>query len=309
MRISGTRIRSLDRYLKGFKKGEMVVVGLHDLEGQAATLKKAGFSAELNLGESVLPAAVFGPISRFNVHGKYEVHKDQPMETAYRTIHWTWTEFRGRYDRVEKSDFRDLPYQRYPRTHTTGPALELQVASDGNGGKLVVAGPFDCAEQQEVLLHAVNLFLELFGECELINEALKKIARAKVVRLNWQLLPPGKHPWKTLQATLAPIIKANPKGNQAFVTNRLNQINAFEPEFIAFGRGGFYGYVVFGFPKRNLFVLESAFAGNATYVFEKNWKAISQLTKAEILDKGLHKERIVHLRQWFHSIRRLLAAK
>jgi hypothetical protein len=306
MRITGKRILNLDRYLKDFKKGDKVAVALRDTKTHAAKLTKAGFSAKLEAGETVLPSAAFGSVSEYNAEGKEVPDKTKPMETAYRTVWWTWQEFRGRYDSEEKSDYRDVSYKRYPRKHYPPPGVELQVANDPDGNKLVIAGPFDSAAEAETLLHSINLFLELFGECELVPETLKSVIRAKVVRLNWHLLPPGKHPWKTLAAALEPVIKANAEGNQQFVTDRLNKINGYDPEFVALGRGGFHGYVVFGFPKKNLFVLESALYGNATYVFEQDWQKLSQLTKAEILEGNLHKQRIVHLRNWFDKIYALL---
>ncbi len=72
------------------------------------------------------------------------------------------------------------------------------------------------------------------------------------------------------------------------------------------GRAGFDGYVIFGFPQKNLFVLENVHSDNATYVFEEDWAELSQMTKAQILSHDLHKDRLIHRRGWPAKVRRLL---
>ncbi len=49
---------------------------------------------------------------------------------------------------------------------------------------------------------------------------------------------------------------------------------------------------------KNLFVMENAFAGNATYVFKDDWINISQLTKAQILKENLQEDRLIHKKNW-----------
>ena len=56
--------------------------------------------------------------------------------------------------------------------------------------------------------------------------------------------------------------------------------------------------MVFGFTGRNLYILESMFPYNATYVFEGDWEYLSKLSKAEILSEKLHKARIIHTSKW-----------
>jgi hypothetical protein len=60
--------------------------------------------------------------------------------------------------------------------------------------------------------------------------------------------------------------------------------------------------VVFGFPEENIYVVESAFYGNATYVFRQDWEQLSQLTKAEIITGSLHTDRIIHTQGWEHRL-------
>ena len=46
-----------------------------------------------------------------------------------------------------------------------------------------------------------------------------------------------------------------------------------------------------------------------TYIFDKDWKTLSQLSKGEILHAGLEKNRIIHREGWEHNIRKILNEK
>jgi hypothetical protein len=158
------------------------------------------------------------------------------------------------------------------------------------------------------LKHTVNLFLELFGQCEIFDETLGEIIHAPIRQLNWRVLPPGQHPWAQLKATLRAVIQASRRGNQDVVEHRMETINRYGPSFVAVGQAGFHGYVVFGFPEINRFMLESSFEGNATYVFDERWEKLTQLTKAEILVNNLQSARVIHREaSWPREIARLLA--
>ena len=113
-------------------------------------------------------------------------------------------------------------------------------------------------------------------------------------------------PWQRLRTHVDPFVEREPPGNRPVIRARLQRINGYEPEFAAVGRAGFDGYVIFGFPEKNLYVLESVHPDNATYVFEQNWERLSQLSKAEILDRDLQKDRLIHREGWPEKIHTLL---
>ncbi len=306
MRISGKRVHSLVRHLKGVKVGTTIVVGVAGLPAYESKLSEIGFSKALDLGETVLPTGDLGPVSRFNAEGREVPDKTKPMETAHRTIEWTWTQWRGPY-REEKTEFRDLPYQRYPRIIVPPPSIQLTIRKTADGEKVVTAPPtkYDAANSA-LLVHTVNLFLELFGECTILDERLTRATAPATVLLNWQVLPPGRYPWAKVKPLVSKLVAQAPGGNQSIITARLESLSSYEPEFVAIGTAGFHGYLIFGFPKKNLFVLEAVNTGNATYIFDKNWQQLSQLTKAEILANRLQIDRIVHLVSWFGKVRALL---
>lgn len=305
MFIRKKRIRTINN-VSGVQRGDNVVVALRDLDRFTIELAKAGFSQNLDVGETVLPTAL-GPISSFNAEGKYEVHKDQPKETAYRLSEWRWQEFRGRYDTVEKSKIVEIPYERFPRTFIDPPSVQLTIAQDDEGNRVLRSNTHNFIDlNDDCLIHIVNLFLEVFGECELLREDLTPLIPARLIHLNWKVLPEGRMPWEKLQLQLRPIIERQSPGNRPVINKRHEAISAYAPEFVAVGRGGFDGYVIFGFPSKRLYILESTQVNNATYVLDKDWEDLSSMTKAELLNNDLHKERIIHRENWFSEMNRVL---
>lgn len=307
MIIKGRRIRRLESHLRFLKHGAHLVLGVRVAEVAWKDLLRLGFTREVCEGECVLPAPVFGPVSKYNAEGRYIIHRDQPMETAYRMAEWRWKEWRGRYDTEEKWDIVEVPYKRYPRTFVPPPSLELSIARTSTGDKVIVTPPLEYGvENQELLIHGVNLFLEIFGTCEVLTEHLEQILRAPIRRLNWKILPPGKRPWTQLRMELEEVFRHAPEGNRKVIEYRLEAVNSYHPEFLAVGQAGFRGYVVFGFPGKGVFVLESAEVGNATYVFGEDWEELSKMTKGEILVEGRHKDRIIHRKGWRNRLHKLL---
>lgn len=307
MLISKKRIRNLDRYARDLNEGQEIVLVVPINQVELDRIKQIGFSDNFDSGETVLPTDI-GPISKFNSEGKYIIHKDQDMETVYRQQEWKWNEFRGKYDKVEKSKIVDIPYQRYPRTFAPPPGIELSIATQNDGLKLIVSPILKYEHlNEEYLLHVINLFLELFSFCELRNRNLESVIRVPVTKLNWDVLPKGKKPWGELKPLIEKLRESTTDGNKAVIDKRFESINVHSPEFVALGRAGFSGYVVFGFPGKNLYILESNQTNNATYIFEENWEKLSTLTKAEILNDKLHKSRIVHRESWFSEMNKILS--
>jgi hypothetical protein len=153
-------------------------------------------------------------------------------------------------------------------------------------------------DNYQVILHTVNLFLEMFGECVVMDHDLHNLGHPQIRRLHWTVLPRGRMPWDQLHEALRPIIDREPPGKQPVIQHRLQAVNAHRPPFVAVGNGGFEGYVIFGFPERHMFILECMRFGNATYVFGDDWEVLSQLTKAEILSENRQLDRLVHREGW-----------
>jgi hypothetical protein len=308
MRLVGkAKLRSLERHFRGISAETPVVVGLADVAAHDAALKREGFSSPLSVGETLLPGPR-GKVSTYNAEGGYIVHRDQPMETAYRQQAWSWYEFRGRYNRVLRSRIVEIPYKRYPRTFVPPPGIELTIANDAAGNLIVSTLPLaHTSENEQALLHRVNLMRELFGEAEVFTQDLDPILGVAVRRVNWEVLPPGQMPWSRLRERLQPVLARMGERSGPVAEQRLQVLTEeHRPDFAAVGRAGFSGYLVFGFEDKGLYVFESLQYGNATYVFAGDWEGLSQMTKAQILAGGLHKHRLVHREGWRAQMRGIL---
>lgn len=307
MIIAGKKKRTLDKQLQSLPNGTAVIPGVAIDDKVRETLPKLGFSQKAQPGETVLPPASLGPVTRYNAEGKTIVHRDRPMETAYRQVEWHWQQWAGYYGTEDHSRIVDVPYKRYPRSLIPPPSVELSIRRDKLGNLFLVAPTLKLNKKKpDDLVHEINIFLEVFGYCQIFTENLAKLVPTKLVRLNWRILPPGQWPWVKVQKEVDAIIKQAPQQTQILITHRVQAITKYNPGFVAIGTAGFAGYLIFGFPARNLYVLESAYTGNATYVFEEDWKSLSRLTKAEILAGKLQKDRIIHREGWDDRIVELL---
>ena len=306
MYIRKKRINNIAPYIRHIKDGSRIVFGISDLERFSSRLRRIGFGESYEQGQSLLPA-IIGPVSNYNAKGKLIIHKDKPMETAYRQVLWHWTEWHGRYETVEQSKIVDVPYKRYPRSFVAPPSMELTITQSFEGQTILISPVLEKNEKNEELLkHTINLLLELFGECQFFTEGLESIIKTPIKRLNWTVLPQGEMPWEQAKKHYDPIVKSAPKGNQQVLYYRLKTVNDLQPDFRAVGTAGFHGYIVHGFTKKKIFVFESMYYGNATYVFDETWEELSKMTKAEILNDKLQKARIIHRDGWKRSLERIM---
>lgn len=296
MKILMKRIRTLDNYLVGLSNNDNFHIALTDLTN-LKIIQQVGFTKHLNIGEQILPSIV-GRVSYFNSNGGFIIHRNLPKVTVYRQA--DITDWHGNYHTV------DIPYQRYPRTAIPAPFVELTIVAGPNGQKIIRSPQLTRGKTPDKeILHVVNLFLELFGECDTVQSNLLPVFNVPITRLNWNLLPPGAYPWKVLKNSVQQAISNIGVNRRHLVNRRLEIISAHVPNFVAIGNAGFRGYIVFGFPNKNFFVLESLNIDNATYVFGQNWQQLSQLTKEQILNQNLHINRLIHNSSWEKQINNL----
>lgn len=300
--INKKRIFNLEKYIGHLGSNESYFVGARASSVSNELLSRIGFQAPLNAGECVLPSAKFGPVSRFNAEGRYEILRDLPKETAYREVEWKWNEWVGGGKSEERSEIREVPYQRFPRKRILPPSIELKIIQCNDEYWIIASTEISRESDQHLGLHSINLFLEIFKECEILSKNLVPILPKNLKKLNWIVLPKGEYPWTTVSERIETVVSSAKRGSQPVIRSRVQAIEKFAPEFVAIGQHGFDGYIVFGFTLRNLFVLESIYPGNATYVFREDWRPLSMRTKAEILGENLQYKRFVHRDSWIVEI-------
>lgn len=297
MIIRKKRLRSVDPALKRLIPNTefRIVVSLAQITD--AQLKKCGAPAQMLPGDTFLPSGI-GPVSRFNANGKFEAMTDKPKESRYiTTIEWTWTEWHGR-DEVERSSMRDIYKDCYPRKEIPAPAYELTYM-ESDKERLLISGVLTKKPTNaELNLHVINLFLELFGECEIRHADLKALLPPHVRRVNWAILPPGAHPWSRVEGHVKRALHDIDARYRNPVIFRQAKLAGHAPDEVYCGVGGFSDYLAYVFKKQKITVLESLELGNATYVFGLDWMKLSQMSKAEIISGKHHIDRIIHVRTW-----------
>lgn len=301
MKIIKRRINNVENYIATVRNGEEFHIAFTDFNNQLVRIQSIGFSQNPQVGEQILPA-ILGPTSRFNSNGKFNIRKDLPKEEFWMERYWKRRDWQGN----ETEEIIYIRRERYPRELIPPPGEELLIDSY-NQQNIIVSRAFIKEEGNYAQIkHTINLFLELFGECDLIREDYAPFLYENVTRLNWKIFPRGEYPWETVRGIAQERIERQPRGNRPVIAQRLEKITSHTPNFVAVGQGGFYDYIVFGFPVQNIFILESIKSGNATYVFDNNWEVLSQMTKAEILNNQLQRERIFHRPGWEARINELL---
>ncbi|MBU0457051.1 MAG: hypothetical protein KKD75_02815 [Nanoarchaeota archaeon] len=301
MYINKKRIVSVDNVLLEFKEGEEVYIILNLASNLSKKLKDIGFNT-LDIGSSVLPKKI-GSVSRYNADGKYELLREEPKEPYCIDRDMTFLAY-GKHEVTKSVTFT---YNRYQRKLILAPTQELSIILDKDNNKIISSDLITYnKENKKLIKHVINLFLELFGECQLVDKNLISRIKTPIKKLNWNIMPKGKMPWKELEKQLLNTTNINSSRNSKEIYARINYINSFEPDFFAVGNGGFNDYIVLGFEKKNIFILENRLPKNATYVFKKNWEEITKLTKAQILAENLQEDRIIHSFNWKDNIKRYL---
>ena len=306
MHIRQSRVNSVELVLRPLLPNTRfrVVATVADLPEWKLTA--TGFSVPPHPGDTLLPTAV-GTVSGYNANGRYVARKDLPKEERYvTTVEWSWEEWAGR-DRTEtRTEDRPIHRECYQREFHPPPASELTIA-ELNGQLLIISEELaKTAAQEERIRHILNLFLELFGACEIRHADLQAIMPPNIRKVNWTLLPPGQYPWSRVQLHVTQMLEDKSPRFANPIHHRLEKLASFNPDEVYVGHGGFRSYVAYLFNAKGLAVLESIMLDNATYVFDRNWQQVSQMTKAQILQGNLQRDRLIHAANWNERIDGLL---
>ena len=294
MRKKILKIATIVHKLDSVKKFRFVVCA----EGRDTQMKKAGLH-DMQPGESRLPAAV-GASTRFNAHGKHIVFRQRPKESRY--IHsklWEWQSWgRGPYQSKMVDVYRDC----YPREEIVAPSIELALLKYQEVNYLSTPLLSLSGNNEDEILLAINILLELFGEYQIFFED-EGIREIKFKRVNWRMMPPGEKLFEQLISHLKQSTK--PDCTQPVVIERQYFLNSFEPSNIYMGLGGFSEYLAYEFKEKNIVILESIKFGNAIYKFGDDWEEFSKLTKKEIISHNLA-ERVIHTEGWKNQVADIL---
>ncbi len=296
MKINKTKIYSLENNLPSglINKTFVSAIVLDEIKDRDKILK-LGFSEEMKIGETLLPSIV-GTVSKFNANGKEIPDKTKEKEIVYSEREWTRQEWAGKGETRTVTESVLIPRKRWQRIFIAPPSSQITISKKENNLVFITTTKtkFDDLNKSDAL-HKINLILDInHRNCEILDEDQIPIVK-NLQQVNWKILPTGKMPWSELCKHLKPVLDLQKKKTvKPIIDARFKAIADLWPDFNIIGTNGYNGYVVFGFKKENIYVFESAYYGNAVYIFENNWEEISKKTKAEILNAKLHLERITH---------------
>lgn len=292
MFIKKRRIYKLEKYLDEKNLTKIKSIGIKIKSENKNKVIECGFSEKILLGEEVIPN-VIGPITNYNVNGKEIIDKNQKENRdIFRPYHikdWHGEYHDGIAHEVRECNKKNIlnPYE-----------IALKIVSIKN--EKYVISKEGCYDKDKIK-HIINMFLEIFKECEIIYEN-DDINYGNIIELNWKILPKGEYPWEKIYPYVKKRIEKMPETKARLIKNNIETISKYNPKFVAVGQAGFSGYIIYGFKKENKVILESIEIDNATYILNKDWKNISKLTKSEILKQKLHEKRIVHSKSWEKEI-------
>lgn len=293
MRIQKTKINKLESNLPpSLHNKDFIPSAILDTEKDKSKLLALGFSKDLQVGETLLPPAV-GTASRFNSEGKLVVDKSKPKDTIYWDVEWTREQWAGRGETEEVTTTVTHSRKVWHKDLIPPPSVEITI-SKKEDGLVYITTPLVSFSDIDMAKHSINLMLDLFGFCDILSKDGVPVIKQRQ-RLNWQILPPGKRPWKEQRKFLKPLFdKIKSKNKVRVFEKRFERLDALNPDKTSIGMNGYQGYIIFHFEKKNIHVLESSIYGNALYIFNKDWKRLSQKTKAEIINSGQYVDRFTH---------------
>lgn len=300
------RILKSERFLEALlAKNDNFYVGLL-LEDvlKSSNLVKYDIPTTFKDGLEFMPKAK-GTTTRANKVGKFV--RKEPNEWTIKTTHIRYRNKRGRLIEFDRN------FNVYVKVLKHKYEIELSYATNEHGERMLVS-PLLAFEQTDSSntknTHVINLFLEMFGDFEIYNSNLEP-ALAFTHKYEFDILPKG-----TMDDSDIVYLT---EGARRFVRKeeevkayqkRLQILNEYSPEIVGKGNNGFWGYIVFGFKKGNIVLLESMYNKNATYVFDiETFESLIAKNKQDVLTHRLAKFRFMHNKNWEKKIRRFLADK
>lgn len=298
MIIKQKSIRTLNK-LGVFKKYKNLHF-IYEVKNINEELRKVGFE-DLTVGNTIIPLPI-GKYSSANIVGREVKRTDLPKIKKTVMYEWVQTDWGGGKNPMLSTRTVDA----YPTDFIEPNNEELSIAIIDNK-TYVITRCFSFDDENTLIL--ANIMLECFGEFEVYDSKNNSIVGNKHKRLKWDILPRGDHPWEKVLERIKTNTQHLKSNEQIVIEKRLEILHKKDPDFVASGVDGFYGYFVFAYKDLGIYILESSRFNNATYIFEDDWESFSSLSKKEILDNNYHKDRIIHDKYWERKVFHLFSKK
>lgn len=291
LRTGKKRVLNAQKYLSAFlKEGDRFYIGLFFEDySKWGKLSKYSLPILFENGRTVLPNAK-GSVTKANIHGRFA--RKQPEEKEVKTVHI-------KYQRKDGTQVEfDRNFYVFVKQLIHKMNMKLAFRQNVHGQELVLSTELvyktDVITNQ-INTHVINLFCEMFNDFEIFTETLEPAIHFNK-RFESELLPKGAFTNKSIEAILevSKRYSGNADNQKAF-QKRLQLLMKFGPDLRGKGPNNFFGYLVFGFSELGIVLLETMYAGNATYVF-----TIEDYENNIIKDKQQALKSKQLLRRFFH---------
>ncbi|WP_321369965.1 hypothetical protein [uncultured Draconibacterium sp.] len=300
------RIRGIDKYLQFYltENDDYFLGLLFEDYLKSPLLDKYGLPKEFPDDEEIIPLAK-GSVTRANKKGKFVRKQPEEKETVTRHI-----------DYIRKSDGYRVEYDRtynvYKKVLLHNYNTGLYFTINEHDQKVVVSEQLNYSQKDSMKgTHIANIFCEIFNDFEIFDENLNPAIHFNT-KFDEVILPSGnldnENSFKDLVEIGGRFTK-NEDERKAY-QKRLQILKEYKPDIRGKGSNGFHGYIVFGFSNLDFVILETMYAGNATYVFStKDFETQIIKDKQTVLDNKLHKARFFHHDNWESKLRKFMDKK
>lgn len=288
MLLKQIRIRNLSK-LNFIKNWSIISLGVNTNEIWVKKLENLWLN-DIEEWILLLPPIVWH-VSKYNAEGKEIKRTDLPKESHEVDAYRERKERRWRWKTETVSSIITRTYKRYPREYIP-PAWILIYK---RGDTIYSNKQFILWKNDNLIIHTINLFLELFGECIIFDQTDSPIINTtRMKKLNRELIKPWitKKEFKTL---IKQIIKQKTKNSIKVHAHRLKVMDRcwFIP--IWYGKYGFHWYIAYTTKDKKYIIFENVNFWNAIYITgNTNREEFSKLDKQTILQEWRHKDRITH---------------
>ena len=291
MIIQKQRINNVAKYMKRLGDIDQFYICVKNSFKNRDVLIEKNVCMKVENGIKVIPRPI-GPVTRYNADGKKVVRKDldkepRTIEHDFHIIDWHGQDHYGTCYQTRMC---------FPIQTVLPPCEEITI------DETIIRSEILRKKDYDRIKHVINMFLEIFGVCEVVDANLQSISTTTIKHIPWKILPPGKYPWEKAKEYLKNYFNSVPESKIKTIQKRHKFLAKYEPDFVAVGEESFNGYVVYGYTERNVYYFESNEPNNATYVFIGEWEEASKLTKRDIIMGKLCYKRLIHTKKWEKNI-------
>jgi hypothetical protein len=247
----------------------------------------------------ILPSPEAGRYSRYNLFGREEVYRDEPM------INKSYSVDSPNFGDWSKGSHEVIWDRRVFQRGFIGPKyLEITIEFVGIDNrnnhifKFTVDDILNISRPEfwEDLLFDLNLLQENVGNHGVFGTEANLDEYLNSLYVNWEILPPGEIEENVTQILTG--IRSSDPGLRQRITDRYKFLQSLKPQCLIQGTSRFQRY--FGAKFADDFVVfENVEYGNAIYVMFSNWEELSQKSRTELLSSASTDFiRIRHTRTW-----------